>query len=178
MSARPENPKQHTNSIAPFTSTSTAPPNTERKYTLPNRKTHVHHQLLNVLEPSIFAHNTLLPTQSLQRSNTLESMASASERWAADAAVRKVVPSQNLTEMGQDLIDGFVPQAFIRDQVEAVRHSVPRESKKVVEKAHHGGEADGVQVRDFAVAKQKLNVGEEGLRVAEDGATEEKRKER
>ncbi|CAK1367228.1 unnamed protein product [Cercospora beticola] len=169
-------PKQHTNSIPTFTSTPHTSLNTERKYTLPNRKGQFHRQLLSFLEPGIFAHNTLLPTQSLQRSNTLEAMASASERWAADPAVREVLPSHNLTEIEQCLIAGIVPQAFIRDEVQAVRGQAPRD-KRVADVFCQGGEEHGVKVRDFAVVKQKVDMGEEALMVAQDVGIREERKE-
>ncbi|PPJ60905.1 hypothetical protein CBER1_06219 [Cercospora berteroae] len=169
------NSKQHTTSIPTFTSTPHTPLNTERKYTLPHRKDQIHRQLLSFLEPGIFAHNTLLPTQSLQRSNTLGAMASASERWTADPAVRAVLRSQNLTEIEQCLIAGIVPQASIRDEVEAVRGKAPRDKLKGEEYCQ-GGEEHGVKVRDFAVVKQKVDMGEEASMVARDVGIKEERK--
>lgn len=48
------------------------------------------------------------------------------------------------------LIAGVVPQAYIRDEVNASRGAGPQRKRN--QPCHHGGVADGVQVKDFAAA--------------------------
>ena len=87
--------------------------NNERRFTLPNRTSETstkYRRLLNFLEPGIFsfsALNTLLPTQSLQRKNTLEAMSSATERWAADPAVREILTREAIDCL---LTAGVIPR--------------------------------------------------------------------